>query len=311
MTLDQLFKYLNFISTKENSGLTYTPVLFNLNLPIVVRDVYDNYFREYENTGVISDVLSAYLVSMDDNSAPLMIGANGLANKPEDYYHKDSMNYKIDYDGGVTEFRPVEVLTSALFNYRKGSKLREPNNRYPICRFLDTVIEFLPKDLQYVDFTYLRSPESPIYDYYINSSGDVVFMPEGTQHYLSTGEEGSQGQTTFLTGGEVFTVGLSTEGFPLAPIVDQYHYFTDKAVTYGGNTNQTWKFGTDWTVPAIAPAYDIRNYVDSLTVEMIMPDKAHLMIARQMLADIGINLRDQQLLQYAELLKAQSNANKN
>jgi hypothetical protein len=249
MNLGKLFDFLNFVSTKENSGGTYTPDLFNLNLPIVIQDIWNDEYKKWQTDQTSTDVMSFYETFMGGDNSPLTVDSSGYAKYPADYVHYTSMVYKYEKSTG-TEYKTVDVLNTQAFDARKDSWLQKADKDNPIATFSKDFIEFLPKDLQFIEFKYLNKPETPVYDYYIDSSLNNIYLAPNTSHTLTTGEEGSKGQ-----------------------------------------------------LPAVLPAVTI---VDSLSVEMTMPEFMHTIVALKMLSLIGINLRDVDLVNYAEIYQKKS-----
>ena len=249
MNLGQLLSYLNFISVKENRGETYKPDNFNINLPRAVERHYNKLIDEYERTRKISGALSAYKVVMGGKNMPLEIDGYGEAIIPSDYNYPSSFLFKYlteVWNDGVcsteVSYRPVEFCSDDRFNYRLGSTLELPNKKHPAVTESDGIFRFFPNDLMYVDFTYIAKSETPIFDYYINALGEIVYLPEGSNHVLGAGEVGSSGELAGTT---------------------------------------VW----------------------SKSVEMTMPSSQHMAISQILLSDIGVNLRDVELIKYAQLMK--------
>lgn len=242
MNLGELLKYVQFLAVKENSGYVYTPEQFNLNLPIVVQEMFNNLVAEYERTKILSDALAPYKVKMGDINAPLMVDSNGHATIPTDYQRWDSFAFKLNSTVGnstMTEFRPIEFLTKGQYDFRLSSKLRPISQKYPVVTRESDYFLFAPKDLQYVEFSYLKKCETPYYDFYYDIYSNPVYLSPSTSHLLVSPEEGSQGQTS----------------------------------------------GT----------------VYSLSVELSLPDFTHPKLALMLLSKVGINIRDTEVIQYAEM----------
>ena len=189
--LGQILDYLNFVCSKIKQGYTYTNEEYNLILPFVVQDVYSKIKEDYEKDQRNIDSTRELKVIMGDTTAPLFINNSGHAIMPDDYFYFDSLNYKMN-----KENYPITILTGAEFTQRKSSSLLRPSHYFPVCTFRNNYIEFLPRDLKMVDFIYLKNPDEPYFDYYINTDGESVYMPPNTYHTLATGEVYSDGVTT-------------------------------------------------------------------------------------------------------------------
>jgi hypothetical protein len=56
------------------------------------------------------------------------------------------------------EQKQVEILDGGTFDNRKSHKIEVPDLAHPIATFMSTYIKFLPKNVQFVNFTYLGTP---------------------------------------------------------------------------------------------------------------------------------------------------------
>jgi len=142
----------NLMHFKKKIGL---PEEYQPNAP-VTRQVY-------EVTTKISQDLSPFKVVMgENNTAPLMINANGIATIPTDLYYPSSLIFKYVHDT-IVKNRFVDILTDKEYDRRISSAVEYPTKYFPVCNFQDGYIRFTPKDLQYANFTYLRYPVDPEY----------------------------------------------------------------------------------------------------------------------------------------------------
>lgn len=216
MTLQDIFDHINSRTNKDQSGNTYNPQRFNSDLKVANLEMFNYLYGlpqtyqpgmplpkiAFEITQRITDDLRALKVNMggDDinDPGPLVVDQNGNAKYPPDYVHYSSMNYSYK-DGCKTDVKSpmIDVLTDAQWSSRINSVIKNKNvKKYPYCNFQANYIRFRPKDIQYVNFVYLRAPRTPFYDYYISSDDSIVFLPSGTSRVLQPGEIGSEGQTS-------------------------------------------------------------------------------------------------------------------
>jgi len=198
MTLQTFLDYINFITNKDPIGETLTPEQYNTLLPYVNYKYYkrlyglpDDYqvsapFSKvaWELTQNVTDSLSTFKVLRDYKNNPLMLDSNGRANYPSDYFHVSSMRYKklTNANCGVDErWSDIEIVFDNQLGGRLSNSITNPTKDNPICCFYNTYIQFYPTDIQSVEFTYLRKPATPIYDYYIDTTTEE-------QIYLAPGE---------------------------------------------------------------------------------------------------------------------------
>ncbi len=172
--VDEVKQFIDSIANKDQSGNTYTPNEFNMWL----RRSADDLFRQelglpqdykpgaplpniaYELTQRIKDDLRGF-----KEDPIIAVDANGKMVIPANYVHYTFITYiKVENqpegDPIVTDV-DVEVVDDNKFNLRKDHPIKGPDKDDPICNFGSTTIEFAPKDLYKVRFTYLRYPKKP------------------------------------------------------------------------------------------------------------------------------------------------------
>lgn len=98
-------------------------------------------------------------VKKGEGSPPLYV-IDGYADIPTDYFFFLSMNAPSGSD-----YTPIRKCDDETFNYLRNSSVEYPDSQYPICRFLDTQIQFLPTSILYVNFVYYKVPPTPVYGY--------------------------------------------------------------------------------------------------------------------------------------------------
>ena len=99
-------------------------------------------------------------VIMGDGMTPPLYVTNGLATLPSDYFGKESAT--VFYGG---EEKSVEFLEDQEFDDRKRNYIEIPTPEFPIGNIQSNFIRFMPKSLQYVNFTYIKSPGTVHFGY--------------------------------------------------------------------------------------------------------------------------------------------------
>jgi len=107
--------------------------------------------------------LYQFKVKKGEGTPPLYV-VNGFAAIPSDYYHFLSMNVP---SGGT--YRRVRKCDDELFEYLRESPIEYPTEAYPICRFTESNIQFLPATTLYVNFTYYKIPPAPVYGFVVTN----------------------------------------------------------------------------------------------------------------------------------------------
>lgn len=195
INLGTLYQRLFNEVNKDQSGNTYTPTQLNNDLQYVqykyLKLKYGlpeqpNAPQYYEVTQKIADDIVELKVWMGGPDTPLMrIDSKGRAEKPSDYWHPASMFFSyIDKSGcGESEesYRSVDIVTEDQRPMRLISPLMKPTEKNPIACIYNDFIQFYPLKDRFINFTYLRRPETPFFDYDIIND-EVVFLPVGGLH---------------------------------------------------------------------------------------------------------------------------------
>jgi len=175
MTIDQVYKFIDFTIKKSNAGGYLTPDEFNL----IINRAQIQYFNKlygnqndyrydrpvpkiaYAITEKISNSLSVFL----SDSTTLTIDANGQVNIPSDLFQTVSLTKTIsgiDYEiTRVEQDRVANNLTSAY---------DAPDTEFPIYTQLRTKFQFYPKNLGSANLYYLKKPTDMVWAYTIVSN---------------------------------------------------------------------------------------------------------------------------------------------
>lgn len=217
MNNDFLFKYLLFLSNKDVTGNSLSVNEFNMSLQVAnikhfkkkigIPEEYKVGMpisrQSFELSQVLTDDVLPFKVHLGSPNIPyLPVDTNGYAALPQSFFYPSSLEYRYfpnnDCEGEYIK-RKIDVLTDGQWPDVEGSAIRKPTLMYPACNFQAGAIRFLPRNIQRVEFVYLRLPVTPVYDYYINTENEYVYLEPGVSHVLTIGEEGSLGQQSGIT----------------------------------------------------------------------------------------------------------------
>jgi hypothetical protein len=192
MNLQQIFDYCNNIANKEQTGATCTPAQFQsyieaanidyynlkLGLPQEYRPGQPIPRQAWELTNRMTEDMRRFKVIMGgETTAPATLDSHGQMLIPTDYWMVSSIRYRLvkntESCGVLIKWRDVDVLKDADFNNRVVSTLKAPDMDYPVCCFYADYIQYYPKTLQFVTFTYLRKPATPVYGFTIANDTPV------------------------------------------------------------------------------------------------------------------------------------------
>jgi hypothetical protein len=268
MTLDRIYRIINFISAKVVSGNTLTPVNYNDLLPMVSDLIVNAELGKLvqdELTPINDELLSISPLRPFREKTVLAISAGGDATLPADY---------IRWTSFFPLALPIGTPTTNFSNSLKAIKVMSDHNaaiqqgnifaRAGVKRFCFSTgdgFKFVPYDMGSVEMRYIRKPATPYYDYCQNS---VTLEPI----YLNPGN----------------SVECSNAALKYFDVyVDEY------ANSLGTDPLYAQVF---YSLPAVANiAYRAR------TVELEWEDRTHPIIIGQILKKVGINLSDEKLFQ--------------
>lgn len=180
MTNDDIYKYCLSILRKSTKGNALPPNDFTRYLQQANSEFKNQEYAKFEATQRIGDSFrplktSATLtVAASAATLPTVAGSEYMHIIPTLYY------------GSI----PVDFLTLEEYLNRKGDELTEPSATYPVA-YIDnsTQIKFDGVTSGSVTMYYLRKPDTPYYDYYIDADYEVKYLTESQAAYtLGTGE---------------------------------------------------------------------------------------------------------------------------
>lgn len=174
ISVDEVKQFIESIANKEQSGNTFTPKIFNLWL----RRGTDDLFRKeygldedykpgvplpsigYEITRKIKDDLRVF-----KEEPILTVDSTGKMLLPADYVHVTAIDaFKVENqssgDPKVTP-REVEIIDDDKWTFRRTHPIKPPTIDKPIANFGNDHVKFEPKNIQKVQFIYLRYPKTP------------------------------------------------------------------------------------------------------------------------------------------------------
>lgn len=201
INLQTLLEFINFVTNKETDGNTMTIPQYNTLLSVVNMDFFKYRYglpeeyragqplprMSYELTQKITDDLRHLKVRMGVDTPQMIVDVQGRADIPSNYVHFSSWGYRSiispDCDSLIEKHHVGEVLSDAQVFPRLGNSITYPSKKDPVCVFYKDYIQFYPRDLKRVDFTYLRFPLTPYYATTVNSETDEYeYSEEDTIH---------------------------------------------------------------------------------------------------------------------------------
>lgn len=195
MTNNDVYKYLLSILRKSRKGNALSPSDFTQYLQQANLELFNQEYAKFEATQRVSDSLRPFKATATLTVTALTV-TESAATLPtatdleySEYFHIiPTLLY-----GTV----PVDFVTVAEYLDRKGDTLTAPSTTYPVA-YIDnaTQIKFDGVTSGSVTMYYIRKPDTPYFDYYVDANYEVQYLTEGQSTYtLQTGEVYRDGTT--------------------------------------------------------------------------------------------------------------------
>ena len=196
LTNGDLYNLIQFISNKQSlSG--YIPInSFNLELQA------KNIILLREKLGLTDDYGMGQWISRQQKGQSTLLDdqtnkfkkestlnfTSGEANLPSDYFRYDYVLVDGALDG-------VDILFGAELGRVINNAIDAPTTQFPYATFVENKLRIYPNTIGSATLGYYRVPTTPVFDYYVNNIGEIVYLGAGVVYTLQTGETGSAGQT--------------------------------------------------------------------------------------------------------------------
>lgn len=203
MNIWDIYQFNLVRMNKHQSGRSFTPEEFNLvakllnfvyfKVKVGLPEAYQpgNPFapQAWQVSQKITDDMLPFIKWLGGPDYPVMsLDKYGVAQVPSDYVAFSSCYYEYgtqtNCEDVATSNRSVQFVTDATFADRQQSVIKNPTRKYPIAKWAgNNKIQFAPKDLRFVHFTYLREPAVPVLGYTIDENNDIVYDPSTSTQF--------------------------------------------------------------------------------------------------------------------------------
>jgi hypothetical protein len=189
---------------KDRRGRSLSIEEFNSLSVIVNRSLFSDFYDKFEGNIESSDTLGGfkefeYGINLTANARNTV--AIGVL--PANYYHIIGQPRTISGTPGTV--RPVDIVTAQEHSIRIDDFLTQPTETYPMCQIggtneIDEMrIRVYPYTIATVYIDYIRVPDTPYLDFYINDTTlDYTYMSNGVNVTVplgSTYRDGTPGVT--------------------------------------------------------------------------------------------------------------------
>lgn len=193
MTLFEQYNFLNFIGNKDYGGNILKPEQFKALAPIVNIELFKEKMglpEEYQPGQPISrqsfdlnKILNAETRFLREYEASQAVGS-GTISYPSDFFIVDEIRYVYQrtIDGVTISIpKPAQELTEREYSDRAGNFTKKPTTENPVYVLRSGGIYIYPVTIVQVQFSYLRYPIDPVFDY-VQETGYITEGSSPTEY---------------------------------------------------------------------------------------------------------------------------------
>jgi len=193
MTIDEMFKWVNFVANKSQSG-AISPDEFNLACSVVNIEFLKLKIGLPEEYQVGSPMArQMYQVSQKITDDVKFLITKLPINKsldyfaiPSDYAAYSKLTYRYIENvecKSVLSTKPIEVVTDSEYAERIDNSITYPTFKNPIANYTSYGLEVSPQEIDKIELTYLKIPATPIRQYTVNANDESVYNPTGSVNF--------------------------------------------------------------------------------------------------------------------------------
>lgn len=168
----QQLEIANIVLLKENLGITND---YNFGAPISRR-------QKGMNT-ILDDTTNVF------KKKATVSFSSGVGALPSDYFKYDILRQ-------ATTGKKIEILSSPEVAQRNSSYIDAPSTTFPVAEIIGTSLNIYPTSILSASLVYYRYPVAPVFDYYVDASGELIYLENAEEHELTAGEVDSAGNTS-------------------------------------------------------------------------------------------------------------------
>jgi len=214
LNLGDLYRYIAYLSNKEQLGEPFTPENFNILLKAINSVYYREQYKNIINIDAASNIDFSVKLFNDTSLARFLSERNyDYDNKnlkkfdlPEDLY--ETISARAYYNNN---WIPAEFLAPEKFDNRRFNILTKSPKRKPLFKQNVDGYVFVPYSIRRAVVNYLREANTPYFDYCIGIDDDnEYYMEPGSRIQLST-EYGGGGEEMAATSQKYDLVGADNQ----------------------------------------------------------------------------------------------------
>lgn len=291
--INDIYQLVQYRSNKSGFLGNISPNDFNLIFPRAEIKYFNSLYSEYYKSQRISDSLSKFFSPLTPITMVTSGATAGQYVFPPDLFHVDAITRTVS---GV-QYPVARVEKDRLANFLS-SVIQPPTTTFPIYTEYKTYLQFYPITLATANLVYLKAPTTSVWGYTLNGITAFSTLVAGSSYtngtYTNvplTGGAGSGARATIVvSSAQVTSVTITTagNGYVVGNVLSA------NAANIGGTGS-----GFAFTVTQVSGNRPIYNPLTSVQPEWNETDLDNIIYLT--LQDVGINMRDGQLQQFAQI----------
>ena len=185
MTLGEIRKLLFALLNKDQSGNSFTPASYNLEIQSKNLDLinveYDKLkqLAQTKGTSIYKELYNSSSLRIFKKEKTIALHDKGIIAKSE------ITNYLYPLSAIVIDndiIRKLDFIDDDEANRRKTNAIERPLDQFPIAVELSERFILTPNNIENVKVNYIKTPDTPYYDYCIRDDNDrEEYMPVGSK----------------------------------------------------------------------------------------------------------------------------------
>jgi len=186
VSVNSVYQKVLLLTNKSGGAGYLVPEDFNNYIAMVNTDKMNNEFSRFQQTQKVTDTVKPFIVTKN-----IPISSNGKVLYPNDYYfflalgtyNKDeyiSETAKCNDEGITPNYNnitqvPIKLIDNDKFRVRNLSPLYAGNTDFPFATMYNDYIQVAPRNLGVCFMDYLKTPNTPIWGYTLDSFGLPIY----------------------------------------------------------------------------------------------------------------------------------------
>lgn len=202
MNFQTVIEHALFLSNKEQSGNSISPDEISVAAQMASTEMLKKLTgieEEYrpgmpiarmsaEVTQANMHYLELLKVDLGTDLPALIVNSDGLATIPDNCYYILGVS-TFSMSGTTAKEKPVDIVNEQKWKARLDNRLfNNVVSKYPYCRLRNRTLEFRPKNIGVAKMSYIKYPDDPFYDYYIDANMQYKYLEPGVSYTLQANE---------------------------------------------------------------------------------------------------------------------------